>query len=100
MSTRDNEYTFPSNYKQKNRIVANIWPHTHPYYKDVRFHFYSLEQENEMRIIQTLLPTFGKKVLLDSDKFLLQALMKPDAMNEFQKKLSEFGIDIRWITIQ
>jgi hypothetical protein len=100
MNIVDKECTFPSNYKQKNRIVANIWTHTNPKYKDVRFHFYSLEQEYEMKIVQTLLPTFGKNVLLYSDKLLLQAFMKPDAIHEFQKKLSEFGIDIRWITIQ
>jgi hypothetical protein len=80
-------------------IVGHIWPADRLSTRDVRIHFHAKNPRLEVEIVRDLLKKYVSSVEVNPVTFHTKVIVEAPLIPLIQKKLSDLGLAIKWITV-
>jgi hypothetical protein len=80
-------------------IVGHIWPADRLSCRDVRFHFHAKNPRLEVEVVCDVLKRYVTTVEVNPVSFHTKVIVEAPLIPLIQKKLSDLGLAIKWITV-
>jgi hypothetical protein len=79
-------------------IVAHVWPSDHSSMRDVRFHFYDMEEaKTHMTDIHHILGIYASKIFYNESNHHTQGFVEKLLISLMKRKFQDAGYNIKWI---
>ena len=82
----------------RNTIIAHVWPSDHSNTRDVRFHFYDMEEaKTRMTDIHHILGIYASKIYYNELNHHTQGFVEKLLISLMKRKFQDAGYNIKWI---